>query len=115
MSNQNLYRCKRCNNSVYTDEHGCECTSSSISYLYHCPDCGLLAQLWEDIRLLRDSKEISKENARWYLPSMGSYAYTGNCPICGSPDIRKWNPIDNSCHKCGGDMIRDDSIVIHTD
>lgn len=34
MSNQYLYRCKKCDFRVYTDDDGCECTMSGMAFLY---------------------------------------------------------------------------------
>lgn len=115
MSTQYKYKCENCGNTVITDDHGCECTSMGVSYLYHCQDCGMLAKLWKDITSILKMEEKNKAVYEWWIPGKGSCRYDNCCPICGSKNIHKWNPIDNQCPKCGGAMHRDNSLIIHTD
>jgi len=89
---------------------------SGIAYLYRCPECGLLAQVWKDIRAILEPDSIDNIKPQWYIPNKGNYDFDGICPLCGSAHIRKWNPTENGCPICGGKMSRDDSFgVMHTD
>lgn len=123
MSNQYLYRCEKCNHTLYTDHDGCECTWNGIAFLYHCPDCGVLAKLWENCRegILKWSFPHKLDIDSQPIVGMdtlygSSRDYSGTCPICGSANIHRWNPNDNYCPKCGGKMYRDFSVgPIHTD
>lgn len=131
MSHQYLYKCSMCGHSICTDDAGCECTFGGISYLYYCEECHTLAK-----RITPPPfREIDESDVRWYCedrditpvslsisPSIlksridDKQAFRNvDCPICGSRNIHKWNPISCGCPKCGGEMIKEEGFCIHTD
>lgn len=118
MSNQYLYRCKECDFSLYTDDSGCECTFSGISYLYLCQDCKSLFKLWQSIHELLNEHNQEAHSKIWFSSenNFSKVEVSDICPKCHSSHaLTQWTPA-NGCPKCGGMMRLDtDAPMIHTD
>lgn len=116
MSDQYKYKCNSCGFSIWTDDRGCECIMSGISYLYLCESCRTLVEKREDVSFT--DSDVVMNNPHWWISGKGiSVKDDGKCPICKSDNgMHKWNPVDCKCPKCSGDMHKDEwAGVLHTD
>lgn len=103
------------------------------SYLFECPECGYSAEVSGgrdrgfvavtetrtcdrcrevvDV-LVGETSSLAEEGRAAFPEGEGLERYKGRCPICDKVLNNAW---DGKCPRCGGEMIRNEDVIIMWD